>query len=113
MAGVLFSEVVVAQTGARSAHSTWYFSVPPAADRWWNGLSQFKRIGVLLGAIVVYLVGMRFAKVFLSFTILYFLGSLFVAFDTKNLFWVLQGGVVLITGIMTMGFNRMYSGQME
>lgn len=112
MGVLLFFEAAIAQ-GGPSTPSAWHLFVPSVADQWWNGLSQMKRVGVLFGTIVVYVVGMRFAKIFLPLTVLYFLGSLFMAFDTKNLFWALQGGVMLIIGIMAMGFNRMYSGQME
>ena len=94
----------------------WRFVVPPKADQWWNALSVIKRMGVLLASTVVYLIGMRFAKIFLPLTVLYFIASLFIAADSRNLFWVFQGAVVLLIGAMAMGFHRVYStstGQLQ
>jgi hypothetical protein len=105
----ILSPLAASQEGVKHMEVGWKFVVPPKVDQWWNGLSVIKRMGVLLASTVVYLIGMRFAKIFLPLTVLYFIVSLVVTFYSRNLFWVFQGTVVLLIGAMAMGFYRVYS----
>lgn len=106
----VLSPLAASQESVAHTEAGWKFVVPPKADLWWNGRSAVEKMGVILAVTVIYLIGMRFAKIFLPLTVLYFIASLFVVYISRNLFWLFQGTVVLLIGAMAMGFHRVYSG---